>query len=130
VIGAIAIEGFRRTRRTGRSCISRFESLFLYCIDEITARFGEYRWLPNRTPLTGDIESIRDAKGTISRMMSSDRAYKKTRDQEKFITALNFDKLQKILDLSDISRKHCCGSLTEKMVSILRKSPRSLQWLF
>jgi Domain of unknown function (DUF4276) len=73
---------------------SEFESLFVHCIDEIVARFSEYGWSSNRTPLGGDIESIRDAKGTLSRMMRSERAYKETRDQEKFITALDFLKLR------------------------------------
>jgi hypothetical protein len=73
---------------------SEFENMFLHCIDEIVTHFTDYGWLPDRAPLTGDIESIRDAKGTISRMMSSERAYKETRDQEKFITALDFAKLR------------------------------------
>ncbi|SRR6266446_1781157 len=91
----MCVEGLQLEKKVGIALFrSEFETLFLYCIDEIIAQFGEYRWLRRRAPLTGDIESIRDAKGAISRMMSSDRAYKETRDQEKFITALNFDKLR------------------------------------
>jgi hypothetical protein len=72
---------------------SEFETLFLHCIDEIAAHFPDYGWISQRF-LHRDIETIRDAKGTLSRMMRNDRAYKETRDQEKFITALNFDKLR------------------------------------
>jgi hypothetical protein len=89
------IEAMRIQKKVGIVLFrSEFETLFLHCIDEIKARFEEYRWLPNLAPLTGDIEAIRDAKGSISRMMSSDRAYKETRDQEKFITGLDFTKLR------------------------------------
>jgi hypothetical protein len=74
---------------------SEFETLFLYCLDEIVAHFRDYGWRPNRLPLTGDIEAIRNAKGTISRMMR-ERSYKETRDQEKFVTALDFVKLRQL----------------------------------
>jgi hypothetical protein len=73
---------------------SEFETLFLHCIDEIATHFTDYGWFSEKL-LSRDLETIRDAKGTLSRMMRNDRAYKETRDQEKFITALNFDKLRR-----------------------------------
>jgi Domain of unknown function (DUF4276) len=73
---------------------SEFETLFLHCLEEIVAAFPDYRWIGTVLRSTGDIEAIRDAKGTLSRMMSRDRAYKETRDQAKFITALSYAKLR------------------------------------
>jgi hypothetical protein len=89
------IEARRPEKKVGIALFrSEFETLFLHCIDEIAAHFTEYGWISERL-LSRDLESIRDAKGTLSRMMRNDRAYKETRDQEKFITALNFDKLRR-----------------------------------
>ncbi len=72
---------------------SEFETLFLYCLLEIAGHFPEYRWRPDQLVINGDPEVIRNAKGRISLAMK-ERAYKPTRDQEKFITALVFDRLR------------------------------------
>jgi hypothetical protein len=73
---------------------SEFETLFLYCLSEIAAHFPEYGWRTNQLAVDGDPEAIRNAKGRISVAMR-ERAYKPTRDQERFITPLDFDKLRR-----------------------------------
>ena len=88
------IRGLRPAKKVGIALFrAEFEAIFLHCIDEISAYFADYGWVADRLQLAGDLEAIRDAKGTLSRMMKPERAYKETRDQEKFITALNFKKL-------------------------------------
>ena len=72
---------------------SEFETLFLYCLREIADHFPEYGWDANQLVVQGDPEIIRNAKGRISEAMK-ERAYKPTRDQEKFITALVLNKLR------------------------------------
>jgi hypothetical protein len=72
---------------------SEFETLFLHCLPEIAAHFPEYGWRSDHLKIDGDLEEIRDAKGMIS-MAMRERAYKPTRDQEKFITPLVFDRLR------------------------------------
>jgi hypothetical protein len=72
---------------------SEFESLFLFCLPEIAKHFPEYGWHEDRLLIEGDPEVIRDAKGRISLAMR-ERAYKPTRDQEKFITPLVFERLE------------------------------------
>lgn len=73
---------------------SEFETLFLYCLLEIARHFPEYGWRSNQLVIDGDPEAIRNAKGRISSAMR-ERAYKPTRDQDKFITALVFDRLRR-----------------------------------
>jgi hypothetical protein len=69
-------------------------SLFLHCLREIAKHFPEYGWRTNQLAAEGDPEAIRDAKGRISAAMR-ERAYKPTRDQEKFITPLDYGKLRR-----------------------------------
>jgi hypothetical protein len=91
------IEKLNPSKKVGIALFNcEFESIFLHCIDEIKARFTDYGWLSQPPTLPADIETIRDAKGRISRMMSADHAYKETRDQVKFITALDYDKLRNL----------------------------------
>ena len=90
------IELLKIDKKVGISLFrSEFETLFLYCVDEIAAHFDDYGWRADRPAPSEDFENIRDAKGTLSRMMRPERAYKETRDQEKFITALNYLKLRR-----------------------------------
>jgi hypothetical protein len=72
---------------------SEFETLFLYCLSEISKLYPEYEWIESRLLVHGEIERIRNAKGVISDAMRN-RAYKPTRDQTKFISALNWEKLR------------------------------------
>ena len=72
---------------------AEFETLFVICLPEIAAAFPEYDWLQHRLTVSKEVERIRDAKGWVSAAMRT-RAYKATRDQAKFITALNWDKLR------------------------------------
>jgi hypothetical protein len=89
------ISELRPRKKVGISLFrSEFETIFLHCIDEIAAYFTDYGWIAGRLRLAGDLENIRNAKGTLSRMMKPERAYKETRDQEKFISALNYEKLR------------------------------------
>jgi len=59
---------------------SEFETLFLYCLQEIAEHFPEYGWDASQLKIEHDIEAIRNAKGRISQVMK-ERAYKPTRDQ-------------------------------------------------
>jgi hypothetical protein len=97
VIGAEFVERIKKLNATKKVGVillkSEFETLFLYCLLEIAKHFSEYGWRSDRLHLDGDLESIRDAKGRISWAMR-ERAYKPTRDQEKFITPLDFGKLR------------------------------------
>lgn len=72
---------------------SEFEALFLFCLPEIAHRFPEYEWIQARLTPPNQPENIRNAKGLISSAMRR-RAYKETRDQVKFITGLDWDKLR------------------------------------
>lgn len=66
-----------------------FESLFLYCLEGIAKKYPEYRWNLESYDPTIDFETTRNAKGEISRLMARDKAYKETRDQVKFVSALD-----------------------------------------
>jgi len=73
---------------------SEFETLFLFCLTAVAATFPDFKWnLKNYDP-TVDFEQIRGAKETIIGYMASNRAYKETRDQVRFIEALDFDLLR------------------------------------
>lgn len=70
-----------------------FEALFLHGIQEIVAAYPEYGWSKKGVSAIGIPEKIRDAKGQLSSVMASGRAYKPTRDQTKFVSALDLNKL-------------------------------------
>lgn len=72
--------------------VKEFECLFLHCLEEIAARHAEYGiQLP--CPVGPDkIETVRDAKGMISRQMQTG-SYKETRDQSRFVHSLDVGKL-------------------------------------
>jgi len=72
--------------------VREFECLFLHCLDDLAARYDDLNiQLP--CPVSPEkIESVRDAKGLLSRQMLSG-SYKETRDQAKFVHALDIDKL-------------------------------------
>ncbi len=71
-----------------------FEALFLICLKQIADKYPDYKWnLADYDP-EEDFERVRNAKERISRFMAKDKAYKETRDQVKFINALDFDLLR------------------------------------
>ena len=72
--------------------VKEFECLFLHCLEEIAARHADYKiQLP--CPVKPEkIETVRDAKGMITRQMQTG-SYKETRDQSQFVHSLNIEKL-------------------------------------
>lgn len=72
---------------------SEFEVLFLYCLDLIAGKY-DYGWeLGDWDPLT-NFEDVAGAKGLITRHMKPGKSYKETRDQAKFVSVLDFDRLR------------------------------------
>ncbi len=69
-----------------------FEALFLGCISSLNEKYPELGFRLNDAPAPEDVEGIRDAKGRLARLMSSG-TYKPTRDQARFVSALDFDNL-------------------------------------
>jgi Domain of unknown function (DUF4276) len=76
-------------------CLFRceFESLFLCCLDRIAERFPDYGWDFDDWSVDDDHESVVGAKGALSRRMRKGRAYKETRDQVRFVSALDLERL-------------------------------------
>jgi len=72
---------------------SEFESMYIPCLPLIAEHFPEYDWRLDRLTLEGDCERVRNAKGFISNAMKT-RAYKETRDQAKFLTAIDYGRLE------------------------------------
>ena len=71
-----------------------FETLFLYCLAQIAAANPGYGWKLGDFDPAADFERIRGAKETITGNMAANRAYKETRDQVRFIEALDFELLR------------------------------------
>ena len=72
--------------------VREFECLYLHCLEEIAARYLDLNIQLPCLVSPADIESVRDAKGLLSRHITSG-SYKETRDQSQFVHALNVDKL-------------------------------------
>lgn len=64
-----------------------YESIFLPSIELIAAKYPDFRW--RKLAARENIETIRDVKGEISRMMGPGRAYKPTSDQARFTAAID-----------------------------------------
>ncbi len=71
-----------------------FEVFFLFCLDYIAVQYTEYGWNLDGWNFNDDLEDIVGAKGYISRRMKKGRSYKETRDQAKFSSVLDFDRLR------------------------------------
>jgi Domain of unknown function (DUF4276) len=91
---AVGLEFATRIKRTGLRkpasvCLfnREYESIFLPSIDRIVGAYPDFKW--SNTAVAQQPEAIRDVKGTISKMMSADRAYKPTRDQARFTDAID-----------------------------------------
>lgn len=69
-----------------------FESMFLPSIEEIAQSYPEFRW--NSIRFAENPEEIRGVKAYISSMMPKDKAYKETRDQPRFSSVMNIDKVR------------------------------------
>lgn len=74
---------------------SEYESLFVFCLDLIAERYPEYEWNLDDWNINDDHEEIVGAKGYISDHMKINKSYKPTRDQVKFTSALDFNRLRK-----------------------------------
>ena len=73
---------------------SEYESLFVSCLDLIAERYPEYGWNLSDWNIDDEHEEIVGAKGYISRRMKANKSYKPTRDQVKFTSALDFNRLR------------------------------------
>ena len=71
-----------------------FEVYFLYCLDLIAERYPEYGWNLGDWNPDSDFETIINAKGFLSKRMKKGRSYKATRDQAKFASVIQFDRLR------------------------------------
>ena len=69
-----------------------FEALFLCCVSTLNEKYPNLRITLEDAPAPEMVESIRDAKGTLSGLISNGN-YKPTRDQTRFVSALDFDHL-------------------------------------
>ena len=69
-----------------------FEALFLCSISSLNEKYPELGFTLSNAPAPEIVERIRDAKGTLTGLMS-DGSYKPTRDQARFVSALDFDYL-------------------------------------
>lgn len=74
---------------------SEYESFFISCLDLIAERYPDYGWNLDDWNIEGDHEQIVGAKEYISDRMKTGRSYKPTRDQVKFTSALDFNRLRK-----------------------------------
>ncbi len=72
---------------------AEFESLFLPCLPLIAERYPDYGWDQSKLEIRGNCERFRNAKGVISDAMNM-RAYKETRDQVKFLSAIDYSILR------------------------------------
>lgn len=71
---------------------SEFESMFFWSIEEIVEKYPEFNWVEDKVRNFKASEDIRDAKGMISGLMASGKAYKPTRHQAKFSSVIDLQK--------------------------------------
>ena len=69
-----------------------FEALFLFCISWLNEEYPELGFMVKDAPALNVVERIWDAKGNLDRLISNG-SYKPTRDQARFVSALDFDHL-------------------------------------
>jgi hypothetical protein len=70
-----------------------FESLFLVCAHALAAQYPECVWNFDDFSSDADMEEIRAAKQLLNRLMKV-RTYKETRDQVRFVNALDLIRLR------------------------------------
>ena len=73
---------------------SEYESFFVSCLDLIAKRYPEYEWNLTDWNIDDDHEEIVGAKGYLSDRMKTNKSYKATREQTKFTSALDLDRLR------------------------------------
>ncbi|QJP14654.1 DUF4276 family protein [Starkeya sp. ORNL1] len=73
--------------------VREYETMFLHGIDEIKMTYPQNGWIPGAN-LELQPEMYRDAKGSLSRLMNNDYAYKPTRDQARFSNCLDLPVLR------------------------------------
>lgn len=71
-----------------------FESLFITCLDAIATAHGECGWHMDGWTEDVQSETIKGAKGYLTRCMKKGRAYKEIRDQVRFTAALDSNRLR------------------------------------
>jgi hypothetical protein len=95
-----------------------YETLFLPCVELmagrplVTAGTIERPGIKAGAEFDGDPESLRDAKGAISKLMPPGRAYKPTTDQLAFTRMLDFGRLRE-------SGLPCFGTLERALAFLL-----------
>lgn len=83
----------RFSKKIGIAFLRReFETLFLFCVKRICERYPSCDWDPKSFEVNRELEEIRGAKEALARLMRWGK-YKETRDQARFVTALDFDLL-------------------------------------
>ena len=81
-------------KRVGLALMQReFETLFLYSLRELAERYPELRWTLEDPDSERDWTEIRGAKEKLGKRMSVG-TYKETRDQARFVSALDLEALQ------------------------------------
>lgn len=81
-----------------------FETLFLYSLQDLAAKYPNHGWCLSEDDQTRDWDEVRGAKGALNRRMK-DYSYKETRDQAKFVSAIDTNALiGKCRSLAHLSR--------------------------
>ncbi len=74
--------------------VREFESFFLACLDNISEKYKTHGWSLDNWDVNDDHEAPRGAKEKLSGYMKKGKSYKETRDQAKFVSVLDFDRLR------------------------------------
>jgi hypothetical protein len=69
-----------------------FETIFLFSLLELSIKYPDHGWRLNNDDSIKDWTTVRGAKGELNRRMKN-YSYKETRDQVKFVSAIDIDKL-------------------------------------
>lgn len=81
----------RFRKKVGIAFIQKeFETLFLYSLRELSVNYPGHGWLLKDSDTVTDWTAVRGAKGELNRRMKN-YTYKETRDQVKFVSAINIE---------------------------------------
>jgi hypothetical protein len=84
----------RFAKRVGLALMHReFETLFLYSLKELAEQYPELRWTLEVPDSERDWAEVRGAKEKLRQRMSTG-TYKETRDQARFVSALDLEALR------------------------------------
>ncbi|MCP4659463.1 MAG: DUF4276 family protein [bacterium] len=93
LVTRVAGIGERFGKKVGIAFFHReFETLFLFSVASISSRFPDCGWQLKPFDQAVDMERFRGAKERLRQLMSAGK-YKETRDQVRFVTALDLDRL-------------------------------------